>query len=318
MKRLFLIIPCLLCACMVFSQAKKPTLMVMPADNWCFTNSFMNDFDNGGSTIRIPDYTAALQQNTDLNLAISTINSLMAERGFPLKDLEQTLRNINQQAAEDMLITSKNGNELAETPVDRLLRTAKADIVLYLNWNVKTNGPKKILTYILEAKDAYTGKSIASVQGASEPSFSADVTILLQEAVLANIDNFNSNLQQYFEDMFDNGREVALEIRIFADNEAGIDLETEYGEDATELIEIIDDWLAENTVQGRFSKLGSSEYYASYEQVRIPLYKNNGTALDTEAWVRQLRNVLRKEPYNIPVKVMNRGLGKTILVLGEK
>ena len=83
-------------------------------------------------------------------------------------------------------------------------------------------------------------------------------------------------------------------------------------------LEIIDAWLAENTVEGRFSKLGSSEYYAAYEQVRIPLYNAKGVAIDTEAWARQLSKLLRKEPYNIPVKVMNRGLGKTILVLGEK
>ena len=76
--------------------------------------------------------------------------------------------------------------------------------------------------------------------------------------------------------------------------------------------------MAQNTVEGRFSKLGSSENYASYEQVRIPLYKNNGVALDTEAWARQLRNVLRKEPYNVPVKVINKGLGKVVLILGEK
>lgn len=318
MKKILFTVMALLCVLMAFAQAKKPTLMVMPSDNWCFNNGFMTAFDNGGATINLPDYTTALQQNTDLNLAIATINSLMAERDFPLKDLEQTLKNIQQQQAENMLISSRNGNELAETPVDRLLRMAKADIVLYLNWDVKQTGPKKTLTYILEAKDAYTGKSVASVQGASEPSFSADVTVLLQEAVLANIDNFNGNLQRYFEDMFANGREVALEIRVFADNEAGIDLETEYGEDATELSEIIDNWLAQNTVQGRFSKAGASEYYISYEQVRIPLYNDNGTAIDTEAWARRLRNMLRKEPYNIPVKVMNRGLGKTILVLGEK
>ena len=40
--------------------------------------------------------------------------------------------------------------------------------------------------------------------------------------------------------------------------------------------------------------------------------------MDTEAFARQLRNYLRKEPFLIPVKILNRGLGKCILVLGEK
>ena len=235
-----------------------------------------------------------------------------------LKLIVVALKNIQQQSAENMLIVSQRGNEIAESPIDKLFRVAKADIIIYLNWDIKSNGPKKVLTYILEGKDAYTGKSITSVTGTSEPSFAADVTVLLHEAVVANIDNFNVGLQRYFEDLFENGREVAIDFRVFADNAMGIDFESEIGPSKIELAEIIDDWMASNTVQGRFSKTGSSENYISYEQVRIPLYKSNGVALDTESWIRQLRNILRKEPYNIPVKLINRGLGKSIVVIGEK
>ena len=238
--------------------------------------------------------------------------------GFPLKDLEQQLKIIRQQTAEQNIVSSKAGNELAESPIDNLLRVAKADIIVELTWDVKEQGPKRTLSYILEGKDSYTGKSIGGSNGTSSPSFSADMTVLLEEAVVAHIDNFNNRLQNYFDDLFANGREVALDIRVFADNAAGIDLESEVGPDKEELSEVIDAWMAENTVQGRFTKLGSSENYVSYEQVRIPLYNAKGVAIDTEAFARQLRTYLRKEPFNIPVKVMNRGLGKCILVLGEK
>ena len=299
-----------------FGQAKKPTLMVVPSDAWCYQNGYMVDYDNQGVVKKIPDYSSALITNMELKLAIAKINDLMAERGFPLKDLEQQLKLIEQTNAEMNITTSSNGNALAESPIDRLLRTAKADIILELTWNIVRQGPKYSLTFILEGKDSYTGKSIGGANGTSAPSFSAELPILLEEAVVAHIDNFNNRLQNHFDDLFANGREVALEIRAFADNEAGIDLESEY--DGYELAEIIEDWMALNTVEGRFSKLGSSENYVQYEQVRIPLYKTNGVAMDTESFARQLRSVLRKEPYNIPVKVLNRGLGKTILVLGEK
>lgn len=299
-----------------FGQAKKPTLMVVPSDAWCYQNGYMVDYDNQGVVKKIPDYSSALITNMELKLAIAKINDLMAERGFPLKDLEQQLKLIEQTNAEMNITTSSNGNALAESPIDRLLRTAKADIILELTWNIVRQGPKYSLTFILEGKDSYTGKSIGGANGTSAPSFSAELPILLEEAVVAHIDNFNNRLQNHFDDLFANGREVALEIRVFADNELGIDLESEF--DGYELAEIIEDWMALNTVEGRFSKLGSSENYVQYEQVRIPLYKTNGVAMDTESFARQLRSVLRKEPYNIPVKVLNRGLGKTILVLGEK
>ncbi len=300
----------------IFAQAKKPTLMVVPSDVWCSTNGYMTEYDNQGNIMNVPDYQTALQTNMDLKLAIAKINDLMAERGFPLKDLEQQIKLINQQNAEMNMTTSSNGNALAESPIDRLLRTAKADIILELTWNVVRQGPKYSLTFILEGKDSYTGKSIGGANGTSAPSFSAELPVLLEEAVVAHLDNFNHRLQTHFEDLFANGREVSFEVRVFADNEAGINLESEF--DGYELAEIIDDWMALNTVEGRFSKLGSSENYVQYEQVRIPLYKANGVAMDTESFARQLRSVLRKEPYNIPVKVLNQGLGKTILVLGEK
>lgn len=316
MKKILLFCICTLSATLAFSQAKKPTLMVLPSDFWCNQNGYVQEYDNQGITTVMPDYQMALMSDVDLKLVLAKINDLMAERGFPLKDLEQNIKMINQQNAEMNLITSNAGNTLAESPIDRLLRVAKADIIIEVTWDIKEQGPKRTLTYIMEAKDAYTGKSIGGANGASSPSFSADISVLLGEAVLANIDNFNNRLQAYFDDLFTNGREVALEVRVFENNEAGIDLETEY--DGYELVEIIDDWMAANTVEHRFSKLGSSENYVAYEQVRIPLYKTNGMAMDTEAFARELRSFLRKEPYHIPVKVLNRGLGKTVLVLGEK
>ncbi len=316
MKRYATVAVGLLAATMAFAQAKKPTIMVVPSDLWCNQNGYVQEIDNQGTKMIVPDYSAALQSDVNLKLAISTINDLMSERGFPLKDLEATIKSIQQSTAEDNMTVSKtSGAELAENAVDRLRRTAKADIIIELTWDVETQGPKNILTYIMEGKDSYTNKSIGSANGVSAPSFSATVPELLHEAVLAQIDNFNARLQNYFDDLFANGREVALEVRVF-DNGSGIDLETEY--DGVELAEIIDDWMAQNTVEGRFSKLDGSENLLRYEQVRIPLYKTNGVALDTESFARQLRSFLRKEPYSLTVKIMNRGLGKAVLVIGEK
>ena len=51
-----------------FSQAKKPTLMVVPSDAWCNTNGYMMEFDNQGTTVKIPNYKKAFQENPDLLL----------------------------------------------------------------------------------------------------------------------------------------------------------------------------------------------------------------------------------------------------------
>ena len=57
---------------------------------------------------------------------------MMADREFPLKDLEQELRNISNESAESAMITGSGGSSVAESPVDVLKRTAKADIIMML------------------------------------------------------------------------------------------------------------------------------------------------------------------------------------------
>lgn len=300
----------------VMAQAKKPTVMVVPSDVWCNQNGYVDAIDNQGTTVIVPNYVNAFQNDMELKLVISKINDLMAERGFPLKDLEAEIKSINQSAAEDNMIVSKNsGAEITESAYEKLRRRAKADIIIELTWNITTTGPKKTLSFILEGKDSYTNKSIGSASGVSSPSFSATSPELLEEAVLAHIDNFNNRLQSHFDDLFENGREITLEFRVF-DNEAGIDLESVI--DGDELIEVIDNWMADNTVSGRYSFVEGTENYALFEQVRIPLYDIKGRAMDTNNFARSIRKVLQAEPYNIPVKLINKGLGKALLIIGDK
>ncbi|MBQ9440134.1 MAG: hypothetical protein IJU35_06065 [Paludibacteraceae bacterium] len=314
MKRILSLMFCaVLMATAAFGQAKKPTIMVVPSEAWCNQNGYMMSYDDMGTTLKLPDYRAALQNDMDLKLAIAKINDLMTDRGFPLKDLEATLQSIQRQQAEENMMSSKSGASMQENPIDRLRRVAKADIIIELSWDVKYQGPKATLTYIMRGLDSYSNKQIAGSSGASTPTMSAQVVVLLEEAVLANIDEFNNKLMAHFEDMFANGREVALDLRVWDD--AGIDFEEEYN--GEELSLLIDDWMAENTIQGRFSKLDGTETRIAYEQVRIPLNKPNGTAMDTEAFARQLSKYL-KTVTSLPVKVVPRGLGSCMLIIGGK
>ena len=316
MKKSIFTIALALVALMASAQIKKPELMVIPSDVWCISNGYYTEVENMGMTTKVPNYKQALQENMGLKLAIAKLNDLMAERQFPLKSLEQEIKNLEQRRMEDNLTMSKAGNELAESPLDEVARTAKCDIIMEISWDVKDMGPKHSLSYILEARDAYTSKSIGAASGTGAPSFSADVDVLLEEAIVANMDNFNARLMDHFTEMQQIGREISLDIKVFANNEAGIDLETEY--DGDELIDIINDWLQKNTVQGRFSMPYASENVANFTQVRIPVYDDRGRAIDANGFAKQLTKVLKKEPFNIPSKVLVKGLGRAVIILGEK
>ncbi|MDY3945241.1 MAG: DUF6175 family protein [Prevotella sp.] len=297
-----------------FAQAKKPTLMVVPADNWCVQNNFMDKFDDQGTEVLVPNYKRVLQNSSDCYNVITKINTLMSDRNFPLKDLSAVIKSMDSNSAMNAVTTSKSGAGLAESPLDLIKRNANADILIELNWQVNTVGPKRSITYSLAAKDAYTDKQIAGTQGTGTPSFAAEMPVLLEEAVVGNMDNFCAQLQAHFDDMMENGREVALEIKVI-DNGSGIDLSSEYGGD--ELTDIIDDWVSDNTVNHRYNLSSGSENYLKFEQVRIPLYQANGRPNDTRRWARELSKVLTSK-YQVPNRVDIRGLGKAVIMIGEK
>ncbi len=211
------------------------------------------------------------------------------------------------------MLTSKSGADVNESPIDKLKKIAKADIIMQLTWAINQTGPKRSVTFNLQGIDAYTDKQIAGASGTGQPSFSAELPVLLEEAVLAHIDNFNAQLQRHFEDLFANGREVSLRIMTFSSFTG--DLESEY--DGKELREIVEDWVSANTVKGRFSLTDATENTMLFEQVRIPLYDPAGRAIDTYNWARSLEKML-KDKYKITNKLMRRGLGQAQIVVGEK
>lgn len=316
MKRLVLLMASLFVCATLFAQAKKPTIMVVPSDNWCVQNGYTQKFDNMGTEITLPDYRAALQQNSDLLLAISKINEMMAEREFPLKNLESSLKTLMNQEAEDAMLTNKEGGGVAESPIDKLKKVAKADIWMQLTYTVNQVGPKRSLTFNLQGLDAYTDKQIAGASGTSEPSFTSELAILIEQAVLMHIDNFNAQLQSHFDDIFANGREIVVRIKTWDD--AGFDLEEEF--DGDELGMIIEDWMSDNTVHGRFNTTDATENMMLFEQVRIPLeMEEDGKVrqVDARRWVNGLRKYLKSE-YDIESKLMMQGLGQAQLVIGAK
>lgn len=167
-------------------HAKKPTIMVVPSDVWCEKNGYMLEFKDQGSVKKVPDYKKALQNDSNIRTLISAMGEFMAQNDFPTQQLEQELKRLENENAE-MSVTTGNqtGAMLAESPVEAIRRTAKADIILDLDYNVSRLGPKTQVSFNLQALDAYSSKIISGNTGVSTPaSSSTALTTLLNEVVL--------------------------------------------------------------------------------------------------------------------------------------
>ena len=295
-------------------QSKKPTLMILPSDNWCNQRFFMTTFDNQGTKVKIPNYKQAFQEDTELAQVIAKVGAYMISEGFLLKDSEQELKKLEQISAEDNMTESTNSNsELNETPLDRLKKRAKADFIIQIWWEVNRASNGNIVRYTLDAFDSYTGKRIASSTGNNKGS-SEFVPDMILKAVKNNMGLFLSQIQDYFNDMGKNGREVIIRIKTWKNWDKN--LETEFNN--KELNEFIIDWMKKNTKNSEFNTTDLSESFILFEQVKIPLFNEKGDAIDAREFLLGLQKYLKAPPFNITAKLMTRGLGEAIIVLGEK
>lgn len=293
----------------VFAQ-KKPTLMILPSDNWCTQRYFTTTYENQGETVRVPNYQQAFQEDLELNPVISKVGELMTGLGYSLKDAEMELKNISTRTAEDNATLSKSsGAQLTESPLDMLKRRAKADIIIQVGWILN----EASMSFTLEAFDAYTSKRIATATGTSQ-DYADDVPLLLEKAINKQIKPFDKQLTAFYDRMKKEGREIVLTVRTWDSWEQ--DLESEYDND--ELLNHILVWMQENTVNQQFNLTDATENFAQFEQVKIPLKDDRGINMDARSFARGLQKYLNKSPYNITSKLMMRGLGEAILVLGEK
>ena len=296
------------------AQTKKPTIMILPSDNWCVQRYFTTDFDNQGTIARIPNYQQAFQEDTELGQVISKIGGLLTKLGYSLKDAEQELKSIYTKQAEDNVTQSKtSGASFAETPLDILKRKIKSDIIIQIWWKLNRGASGTSASFTLEAFDAYTNKRIATSTGTTKSSTSP-IPVLLEQAVKENVKPFDKQMDDWFAEQKQNGREITLNVRCWDNWDK--DLETEYG--GEELTDCIQAWLKKNCVFGSFNLTDGTETFAQFEQVRIPLFDEKGKAMDARSFATLLRKHLQQPPYNIISKVIIRGLGEATIVLGEK
>ena len=293
------------------TQEKKPTLMILPSDHWCEKRFYMTTWDNQGVKVKTANYQQAFLQDKELSQVISKLGELLTKAGYSLKDAEQETKAVYNRIAEDnVTMSTSSASSIAETPLDMIKKRAKMDVLIQIDWTINSD---RSVTFTLEAFDSYTSKRIATSTGTGKPSQEI-VPVMLEQAVKSKIKDFDKQMSTYYADLHKNGREIVLNIKCWANWDGNLETENEDGD---ELLDIIQKWLKKNTVNGAFNLTDATETFAQFEQVRIPLYDEEGDAMDARAFAVQLRKYISKE-CGITSKVMTRGLGEGIIILGEK
>lgn len=311
MKRIFIVCVAIL-AIIGDGLAQKamtpPHVMIVPDLIYCKSHGFTQQFNNNGILEIVPDYERALSEDPSLHAVLTQIAQLImeadAQRKIVIVDLIEAINNAKADAA---MATANTGNEI-ESIDEAIIRNSEADILVKVQFDLVKNGPEYRVSYVLNGTDAYTNRNFAPVSGLGKGSTSANPVVLLREAVFENMAPFTASLYKFYENMLENGRMVALEIK--TTSTSSVNMNSKVGEYT--LREQIEDFIYDNAVDGNGTeRVQSGNTFMRYQGVYIPLQTTIRGRLRKQGAkdiAQKLVNFLEEKGVTADYKV--RGLGK--------
>ena len=292
---------------LTLNAGAPPTVMFMPDKTWCNANNYVERSERNGKTRITEKYDEAFL-NSDLKNVVVQLNGLMKDNGLPVKDYGATSEIDDEEEMEEEAYNddTQSGGTMDMTNYEALMNKLRPDIIIKIGWDVNKVGFNYTMSYRLEAIDSYSGKSIAQVT-AETPTMKTTVPVAaaLKNAATEHMGAFIGRLQEHFDDLQTNGREITVACRI-GNPGSGINFTSEY--DGKELSTIISDWMNDNTVNHVYSTRNSSRNRISFEQVRIPFKDSAGRVMQAKEFVDQLKRYLRSN-YNLKSENTTKGLG---------
>lgn len=286
----------------------KPEIMIIPSDQTLKNAGCLKTRKMDGESYLIRNYQKFLLDNTDFKAIVSEIQNRFNDAAFPLNDLEQTLKSTENQHAEDIV------DNLAQDAKTLLLQTAAPDIILELSYEAKAdyskgNKPDKTVTYLISCIDAYTNKVITTIS--SEGLIGKNVSEIMSGDLAKNLPVLMGNIQKYFSDILNRGREITVRINVDANsnqNLADMNIEGDTYADA------INDYIKVNTIKGAYKMQTNTANQLTFTNVRIKVLNDDGTQYGVYDWTRDLQRHLRK---NLGLNSDNRsqGLGEVVLTI---
>lgn len=245
--------------------AQKPTIMIFPDDDWCRAKKYVVDDDP-----KAPDYDKALADVDMKDLINEFDNFMKTVAQFPTERLDATLKDYRQSKARAKASEIDDGEGAAGGAREMLASAASADIIISFYPETRFDAGKQYVVFRISAIDVSTNKSVYSMSAQGTATYgSGQMVNQLKEAILNVKDEFLSSLQNSFEDMQKQGREVRITLQ--RKESCPINFAKRY--DGEPLSELISDWLDEHVQTPGFTSGRNTANKLMYKQIYIPLFR---------------------------------------------
>lgn len=287
----------------------RPGLMIIPSDGLLKRLKCLTETDNLGVTAYLRDYKKALIKDNELRFLIASIEELFAEGGYPIENMEQQLKQIDNDNANDL------ADYIEKDSKTLLMNTVKPDFVLELDYSKiqdpDSRNPKFQTQYILSAIDVYTNKTIASISenGVTNPAASAVNAV--RDDIKEKSAVFFGQLNKRFSDINKNGAEITLRINI--ETGAGVSISEEcLGEE--NYADFINKWLKSHSTNQSYKQTKNTAKELRFTNIRIPSRTVSGEKYMAYDFANDLRKDLAAG-CGIIVQNRTQGIGDAYLTI---
>lgn len=221
----------------------RPTIMVVP-------------FVAEGTDIR-----TSLDLSNAKRQVIAQISEAFSDYGFLTKDFYANFKSVSQSAVfEDNTLTDLKS---------QVIQSSGADIFIEADISVSYQNDGNSARVVIKACDASTSKVLASKIGDSGRFYTNDIGKLGAKAVEKAMVGFLTTIQQSFDDIFENGRSIVVNVSF--DEMSEYNTSSEIGGTGDELKDVLEEWMENNSYKNYYHIQGTTEKKMIFDDVRIPL-----------------------------------------------
>lgn len=291
----------------VIEQA-KPTLMVIPSDQYLQKSGYLRTHQYNGRTVYDRDYAGFMLNNTTNKDMVRVIQSYFISQGYPLTDLEQSIKSLNVQANMD------DADGIEKDAKTLLVETVRPDIILEFDYNVKNEMvsrtvSKEKIDYTLAALDAFSNKSVASFV---KTDIEGNFTSYLEKQLPSDLPTFVGQIKTYFKDIVVNGRDITF--RVVIDGGSEVNLSDDYNDAGDTYGDWIRQWVKTNAKNGSAALNRNTNKEMYYTSVRVTNNADDGTQFNAYDFANAFRKEFTK---TFQIKSVNttQGLGDASILI---
>lgn len=297
--------------------AQKPVIMIFPDEDWCKKNNYTMDDDP--NTV---DYEKALADVNMKDLIYEFTDFMANTCGYECEDLDAALKEYKNEAAWDRADEIDDGEGSVVGLREMLASAVSADFTIEFYPEIRYDAGQQYVTFRIKAVDVSTNKAFYAkpIQGTATYG-SGQMVNQLKEAILSVKDEFIGALQNKFNTMAENGREIQIVLK--RKESCPITFAKRYEDVA--LSEWIEAWIGEYVQTTGFTAGRNTANKLSYKQIFIPLMveKKNPITKKVERKPQAAKDFATRladfitETTGQPCRVDARSIGKAVITLGQ-